>query len=238
MEKPLAAAGGPRLAGQAHQSRLARAGLVVLHRHDPDRPPNCQRDAPESDHCGTCRACLDICPTQAFPAPYQLDARRCISYLTIEHKGHIAARVPQADGQPHLWLRRLPGRLPVEQVRAGRSREQSCRPAMILSRRSSGDLLQLDDAAFRKLFCGSPVKRIGPRPLHPQCADCGGQQRRCGPACRMSKRLLSDASPLVRAMAVWAMSQLDSPQAFDRLRGNIAASRDRSRCAREWQRPP
>ena len=119
MEKPAAQAVGHGWQGK-HTNLVSRQfgswlflGEILLSAELP-------ADQPETDHCGQCRACLDICPTNAFPAPYRLEARRCISYLTIEHEGPIDRELRPAARQPHLWLRRLPGRLPVEQVRQTR----------------------------------------------------------------------------------------------------------------------
>jgi epoxyqueuosine reductase len=116
-------------------------------------------DEPEADHCGSCRACLDICPTAAFPAPYQLDARRCISYLTIEHKGHIAREFRRRWATASMAAMTA-SRVPVEQVRR-RGIGSKARARDDLRSPELADLLMLDDASFRALFTGSPVKRTG-----------------------------------------------------------------------------
>jgi epoxyqueuosine reductase len=169
-------------------------------------------DEPDTDHCGNCRQCLDICPTRAFPAPYQLDARRCISYLTIEHKGHIPLEFRSAIGNRVYGcddcLAVCPWNKFAQVARESRLRARSDLVAPRLS-----DLARLDDAAFRVLFRKSPVKRIGrDRFVRNVLIAIGnsGDSSLAGEA----ERLIHDPSPLVRAMAVWALDRLGAAQAL------------------------
>ena len=115
---------------------------------------------PETDHCGQCRACLDVCPTQAFPQPYLLDARRCISYLTIENKGHIPLEFREAIGNRIYGCDDCLAACPWNKfAQASREAKLQARADLVAPRLA--DLLALDDAGFRALFSGSPVKRIG-----------------------------------------------------------------------------
>ena len=168
-------------------------------------------DTPEADHCGTCRACLDICPTQAFPAPYQLDARRCISYLTIEHKGHIALEFRQAMGNRIYGCDDCLAICPWNKF-AAEAAEAKLKARDDLRSPSLARLLTLDDAAFRALFSGSPVKRAGRDRFIRNVLIAAGNSGDPSLVPAITP-LLTDRSPLVRAMAVWALSYLaDEPQ--------------------------
>src|SRR5262249_28547836 len=153
---------------------------------------------PESDHCGSCRNCLDICPTKAFPAPYQIDARRCISYLTIEHKGHIAREFREAIGNRIYGCDDCLAVCPWNKV-AALAREVAFHPRAELTAPLLSELAQLDDAAFRQIFRGSPIKRIGRDRFVRNVMIAIGNSGNAGLAAVVGDRL-SDPSPLVRAM--------------------------------------
>ncbi|HXP32064.1 MAG TPA: tRNA epoxyqueuosine(34) reductase QueG [Stellaceae bacterium] len=163
-------------------------------------------DEPEADHCGECRRCLDVCPTKAFPAPYRIDARRCISYLTIEHKGHIAAELRPLIGNRIYGCDDCLAVCPWNKF-ARAAGEPALGPRAGLGAPALSELAALDDAAFRARFSGSPIKRIGrDRFLRNVLIAIGNSgDARLLPQVRT---LLADGSPLVRAMAVWAVHRL------------------------------
>ena len=164
-------------------------------------------DETHADRCGECRRCLDICPTAAFPAPYQLDARRCISYLTIEHKGHIPREFRKPMGNRIYGCDDCLAVCPWNKF-ASRSREEAFHSRDELEAPLLADLAMLDDAGFRAFFSGSPVKRIGRDRFIRNVLIAIGNSGEPGLIDAASK-LAADTSPLVRAAAVWALGELD-----------------------------
>jgi epoxyqueuosine reductase len=163
-------------------------------------------DAPETDHCGQCRACLDACPTAAFPAPYQLDARRCVSYLTIEHRGPVDPELRPGLGNRIYGCDDCLAVCPWNKfAQAGREQRLAARDD--LAAPALAELAGLDDAAFRARFARSPVKRTGrDRFLRNVLYAIGNSgDPALVPAARAR---LEDASPLVRGAAVWALGRL------------------------------
>jgi epoxyqueuosine reductase len=209
MEKPLAEAAGlgwqgkhTNLVSREHGSWLFLGAIFTTLELPPDRP--------DDDHCGTCRACLDICPTGAFPAPYRLDARRCISYLTIEHKGPIPRELRPLMGNRIYGCDDCLAVCPWNKfARAGREAKLAARAA--LRAPPLAELAGLDDAGFRALFTKSAVKRIGrARFLRNVLIAIGNSGDPT--LASAAERLLADASPLVRGAAVWALGRLDRPR--------------------------
>jgi epoxyqueuosine reductase len=175
-------------------------------------------DAPETDHCGQCRACLDACPTAAFPAPYQLDARRCVSYLTIEHRGPVDPELRPGLGNRIYGCDDCLAVCPWNKfAQAGREQRLAARDD--LAAPPLAELAALDDAAFRARFARSPVKRTGrDRFLRNVLYAIGNSgDPDLVPAARAR---LEDASPLVRGAAVWALGRLlPGPEVLDLARG-------------------
>ncbi len=211
MEKPLAEAAG--LGWQGKHTNLVSRGLgswFFLGEifTDLDLPA----DTPERDHCGSCRACLDACPTDAFPAPYRLDARRCISYLTIEHAGPVPEEFRAAMGNRIYGCDDCLAACPWNKfAQTAREVKLAARPDLVDP--PLADLLSLDDAAFRSLFSGSPIKRIGRDRFLRNVLIAAGNSGDARLAADVLP-LLSDANPLLRGTAVWALSRLLDANAF------------------------
>ncbi|MFZ5719711.1 MAG: tRNA epoxyqueuosine(34) reductase QueG [Pseudomonadota bacterium] len=190
-------------------------------------------DQPEPMNCGSCRACLDICPTNAFPAPFQLDARRCISYLTIELKGPIPRELRPALGNRIYGCDDCLAVCPWNKfAKTGHEQKLAAREA--LRAPTLADLARLDDAAFRELFRKSPVKRIGRDRFVRNVLYAIGNSGDPNLADEAFRRL-DDPSPLVRGAAVWALSQLLGPDAFaDQRAARIPAETD-ALVLEEWR---
>jgi len=190
------------------------------------------RDHAEIDHCGSCHACLDICPTAAFPAPYKLDARRCISYLTIEHKGPIPREFRKAIGNRIYGCDDCLAVCPWNKF-AQEGRETKLAARDELRAPSLAELARLDDAAFRARFTKSPVKRIGRDRFVRNVLIAIGNSGE-GVLAREAERLLDDASPLVRGAAVWALRQLSARDRFDALAVKAVAAESDAGVRAEW----
>ena len=233
LEKPLAAEAGIGWQGK-HTNLVSRRfgswlflGAVFTTLELPAEAP------PHADHCGGCRRCLDICPTDAFPAPYQLDARRCISYLTIEHKGHIDAEFRAAMGNRIFGCDDCLAVCPWNKF-AERAREAAFLPRIELTAPKLRDLARLDDAGFRRVFAGSPVKRLGRDRFVRNVLIAIGNSGEATLADDIAP-LLSDPSALVRAMAVWALSRLADASRLAELRDRHLPTETDAAVRAEWR---
>ena len=232
MEKPLARAAGLGWQGK-HTNLVSREFGSWLFLGAIFSASELPRDAPEADHCGSCQACLDICPTAAFPAPYKLDARRCISYLTIENKGPIPREFRQAIGNRIYGCDDCLAVCPWNKfAQAGREAKLAARDEL----RAPGlaDLSRLDDAAFRTLFAKSPVKRIGRDRFIRNVLIAIGNSNELTLAVE-AERLLDDDSPLVRGAAVWALAQFMGAAEFAELASAAIRTEGDETVRGEWQ---
>ena len=232
MEKPLAQAAGLGWQGK-HTNLVSREFGSWLFLGAIFTASELPRDEADADHCGSCRACQDICPTAAFPAPYKLDARRCISYLTIENKGPIPLEFRKAIGNRIYGCDDCLAVCPWNKF-AQTGREAKLAARAELRAPSLADLVRLDDAAFRALFTKSPVKRIGrDRFVRNVLTAIGnsGDARLADEA----ERLLHDESPLVRGAAVWALSQLVPPEDFAALASEAIGAEADETVLEEWR---
>jgi epoxyqueuosine reductase len=215
MEKPLAASAGLGWQGK-HTNLVSREFGSWLFLGAIFTTLELPYDAAEVDHCGTCRACLDVCPTKAFPAPYHLDARRCISYLTIEHEGPIPREFREAIGNRIYGCDDCLAVCPWNKF-AQTARDAKFAARDVLRAPKLAELARLDDAAFRALFARTAVKRAGRDRFVRNVLIAIGNSGDVGLAVE-AKRLLDDRSPLVRGAAVWALGRLLSREEFVALR--------------------
>jgi len=232
MEKPLAQAAGLGWQGK-HTNLVSREFGSWLFLGAIFSASDLPRDERDIDHCGSCTACQDICPTTAFPAPYKLDARRCISYLTIENKGPIPHEFRKAIGNRIYGCDDCLAVCPWNKfAQAGRETKLAARAELRAPHLS--ELARLDDGAFRALFAKSPVKRIGRDRFIRNVLIAIGNSGDATLAPE-AERLLDDESALVRGAAVWALSQLVTPDAFTSLATRAAASETDAAVRGEWR---
>jgi len=206
MEKPLAQAAGlgwqgkhTNLVSREHGSWLFLGEIYVTL----DLPP----DAPLGDRCGSCSACQDACPTGAFPAPYRLDARRCVSYLTIEHKGPVPHELRPLLGNRIYGCDDCLAVCPWNKFASTAQAMRAFLPRAELTAPRLAELLALDDAGFRRLFSGSPIKRIGRDRFVRNCLYAAGNSGRTE-LLEHAIALTKDANPIVAEAAEWAVGRL------------------------------
>jgi epoxyqueuosine reductase len=231
MEKPLAALAGigwqgkhTNLVSRDHGSWLYLGVILTTAEIAPDRA--------EASHCGNCRRCLDACPTNAFPAPYQLDARRCISYLTIEHKGPIPREFRSAIGNRIYGCDDCLAVCPWNKFAvAARDQQLAIRPETVGP--SLADLLQLDDPTFRQRFAGTPIRRSGlARFLRNTLIAAGNSGDET--LVPFVEPLLAHNEPLVRGAAVWALSRLVPAERMAALAATARVSETDAAVREEW----
>jgi epoxyqueuosine reductase len=233
MEKPLAQRAGigwqgkhTNLVSREHGSWLLLGAILSA--------AEIETDEPETDHCGSCRACLDICPTDAFPAPYQLDARRCIAYLTIEHAGPIPSQYREAIGNRVFGCDDCLAVCPWNKF-AGAARDAKLAARADIEAPPLAELAALDDAAFRARFAGTPIKRTGRNRMLRNVLIAIGNS---GDAALVASAEphLDDPDAVVRGAAVWALRRLLDPATFSGLREPHALGERDPDVREEWVR--
>ena len=206
MEKPLAAAAGIGWQGK-HSNLVSRSDGSWLFLGALMTTLDLPADVPHADRCGSCSACQQACPTDAFPAPYRVDARRCISYLTIEHKGPIPHEFRTAIGNRVYGCDDCLAVCPWNRFARAASAHRAFLPRAELVAPALADLLALDDAGFRQVFSGSPIKRIGRERMVRNAAIAAGNSGNPAMVDAL-RRLTTDSSPVVAEAAQWALGQL------------------------------
>ena len=234
MEKPLAAAAGLGWQGK-HTNLVSRDYGSWLFLGSLFTTADLEFDLAEVDHCGSCRACLDVFPTNDFPAAYKIDARRCTSYLTIEHKCSIEPELSAAFGNRIYGCDDCLSACPWNKF-ATEAHEMKLKAREDLLEPDLSFLLSLDDPTFRSFFSGSPVKRIGRNRFVRNCLIAAGNSG-LSELASPCEALVDDPAPEVRGMAIWALSRLLPSPGYERLRDRHLPGETETDVRDEWMRP-
>ncbi len=231
MEKPLAQAAGLGWQGK-HSNLVSRQFGSWLFLSSIFTTAKIPADTADTDHCGSCKKCMDICPTDAFPSPYTLDARKCIAYLTIEHKGHINRKYRESIGNRVFGCDDCLAVCPWNKY-ARQSSEMRFMARQETSNPPLAELLTLSDTEFRERFAGTPVKRTGRNRFLRNVLIAAGNSGNIELLPEV-KTLLDDEATIVRAMAVWACSRIMSPSDFSELREKMISKEEDENVLTEW----